>query len=102
MPALRSLQLIPLCISLCSLIRFGISRSAVILCGPEEDWSEVDREIVLRLYGVDPKPDPTLAKEIVSKIIRDKREQGEEVEQELIGLLDQLERRTAEASRQGQ
>ena len=71
-----------------------------ILCGPEEDWSEVDREIVLRLYGVDPRPDPALAKEIVGKIIRDKREQGEEVEQELIGLLDQLERRTADASRQ--
>jgi len=29
-----------------------------IFCGPEEEWDEVDREIVLRLYGVDPKPIP--------------------------------------------
>ncbi len=71
-----------------------------ILCGSEEDWSEVDREIVLRLYGVDPKPDPVLAKEIVSKIIREKRDRREEVDQELLGLLEQLERRTADASRQ--
>ena len=69
-----------------------------IICGPEEDWSEVDREIVLRLYGVDPEPDPVLAREIVSSIIRKRREQGEEVEEGLLNLLHELEITANDAS----
>lgn len=71
-----------------------------ILCGPEEDWSEVDGEIVLRLYGIDPKPDPALAENIVANIVQEKRYQGEQIPEELLNLLEQLKRNASTASRQ--
>lgn len=73
-----------------------------IVCGPEEDWSEATGEFVMRVYGLDSKPDPVAAQELIRKIIREKRDRCEAVEQELLNLLDQLEKRAAHALRQGQ
>jgi accessory colonization factor AcfC len=73
-----------------------------ILFGPEEDWSEVASESVLRLYGVDPQPNPTVARDMVRSIIHEKRGRGENIEPELLNLLDDLENRAADALRQGQ
>ena len=73
-----------------------------ILFGPEEDWSEVACESVLKLCGVDPQPDPAVARNMVRSIIREKRDRGEDVEPGLLNLLDDLENRAADALRQGQ
>jgi hypothetical protein len=72
-----------------------------ILFGPEEDWSEVARESVLRLYDVDPQPDPTVARDMVRSIVREKQDRGEDVEPGLFNLLDDLENRAANTLRQG-
>ena len=73
-----------------------------IVCGPEEDWSEATGEFVMRLYGLDSKPDPVAAQAIVRRIIREKQDHCEAVEPELVNLLDQLEKRAADALREGQ
>ena len=67
-----------------------------ILFGPEEDWSEVACESVLRLYDIDPQPDPTVARDMVRSIIHEKQDRGEDVETELLSLLDDLENRAAQ------
>jgi hypothetical protein len=63
-----------------------------ILFGPEEDWSEVACQSVLRLYGVDPKLDPFLARDMVRKIVDEKRKRGENVDPDLLVLLKNLEK----------
>jgi len=73
-----------------------------ILFGPEEDWSEVACESVLRLCGVDPQPNPTVARDMVRSIVREKQDRGEDVEPGLLNLFDDLENRVADALRQGQ
>lgn len=72
------------------------------LFGPEEDWSDVGCEIVLKLYGADPEPDPVGARDIVRSIVREKQDRHENIDQELLRLLDELEKDAGDFLRQGQ
>ncbi|MDX6500486.1 MAG: hypothetical protein QOG23_3746 [Blastocatellia bacterium] len=73
-----------------------------VLFGPEEDWSEVGCEIVLKLYGANPKPDLVAARDIVRNIVREKQDRHENIEQKLLNLLDELEKDADDFLRQGQ
>lgn len=56
------------------------------LLGPPEEWDDAAAEFVLRVYGIDPSDAGSYMKNMIDKIIREKKERGEPISQMLLDL----------------
>jgi hypothetical protein len=65
-----------------------------VLCGPPEDWDDVEGEFTMKLYGVDPNLSARDLVKIVEGTIRKFRERGEEVPPSLINVLTKLQKKS--------
>lgn len=46
------------------------------LLGPEDEWDDAAAEFVLRVYGIDPADAGSYMKNMLDKIVREKKERG--------------------------
>jgi hypothetical protein len=64
-----------------------------VLCGPAEDWDDVEGEFAMKLYGVDPNLSAERVAEIVEGAVRKARERGESVPRSLLNVLGKLRKK---------
>jgi len=47
--------------------------------GPEEEWHDAAANFVLSSYGIDPRESKAKLSELVDKVVREKKDRGEEI-----------------------
>jgi len=64
-----------------------------LLCGPPEDWDEVDSEFAMKIYGVEPNLSTADVVKILDSAVRKCRQRGERVPRKLLNHLAKLKKK---------